>query len=65
VRIRGGLYNITSSAKDIGNALADYIIADSKGKGRAIILYDAQYAIARLKAESMKHEQGRIDEARA
>lgn len=50
------LYNITSSGKEIGNALADYIIADSKGKGRAIILYDAQYAIARLKAESMKQE---------
>ena len=48
--------NISSSGVDIGKALADYIIADSKGKGRAIILYDAQYAIAKLKAESMKAE---------
>lgn len=48
--------NITSSGDEIGKALADYIIADSKGKGRAIILYDAQYAIAKLKAEAMKKE---------
>lgn len=48
--------NITSSGEEIGKALADYIIADSKGRGRAIILYDAQYAIAKLKAEAMKRE---------
>lgn len=48
--------NISSSGEEIGKALADYIIADSNGKGRAIILYDAQYAIAKLKAESMKKE---------
>ncbi len=48
--------NITSSGEEIGKALADYIIADSNGKGRAIILYDAQYAIAKLKAEAMKKE---------
>ncbi len=48
--------NISSSGVDIGKALADYIIADSNGKGRAIILYDAQYAIAKLKAEAMKAE---------
>lgn len=48
--------NITSSGTEIGKALADYIIADSNGEGRAIILYDAQYAIAREKAESMKNQ---------
>lgn len=48
------VYNCTSSGTEIGKALADYIIADSDGKGRAIILYDAQYAIAREKAEAME-----------
>ncbi len=50
----GLAYNCTSSGTEIGKALADYIIADSNGEGRAIILYDAQYAIAREKAEAMK-----------
>ncbi|HVP17610.1 MAG TPA: substrate-binding domain-containing protein [Spirochaetia bacterium] len=48
--------NISSSGVEIGKALADSIIADSNGKGRAIILYDAQNAIAKLKAEAMKAE---------
>ncbi len=50
------LFNCTSSGTEIGKALADYIIADSDGKGRAIILYDAQYAIAREKAEAMRDQ---------
>ena len=50
----GLAYNCTSKGSDIGNAMADYVIADSEGQGRAIILYDAQYAIAREKAEAMK-----------
>jgi ribose transport system substrate-binding protein len=50
------LYNCTSSPNDIGAALADYVIADSNGTGRAIILYDALFAIARHKAEAMKTE---------
>jgi ribose transport system substrate-binding protein len=49
-------YNCTSSGIEIGKALADYIIADSNGQGRAIILYDAQYAIAREKAEAMRNQ---------
>lgn len=48
--------NISSSGVEIGKALADFVIADSNGKGRAVILYDAQDAIAGLKAESMKAE---------
>lgn len=50
------LFNCTSDGTEIGKALADYIIADSDGKGRAIILYDAQYAIARQKAEAMRDQ---------
>lgn len=48
------LYNVTSSGTEIGHALADYVIADSEGQGKVVILYDAQYAIAREKAEAMK-----------
>lgn len=47
-------FNCTTSGTEIGKAMADFVIADSKGKGRAIILYDAQYAIAREKAEAMR-----------
>ena len=47
-------YNCTSDGADIGEALADYIIADSNGKGRAIILTDKLYAIARYKSGAMK-----------
>jgi len=50
----GLLYNCTTKPEEIGAALADYIIAHSNGKGRAIVLYDALYAIARAKANAMK-----------
>jgi ribose transport system substrate-binding protein len=49
-------YNVTSDPNEIGRALADYIIADSNGKGNAVILYNQLYAIARHKAEAMKSE---------
>lgn len=49
-------YNIESSPQGIGKAQADYVIAKSRGKGRAIILYDAEYAVARYKAEAMRDE---------
>jgi len=49
-------YNIESSPEGIGKAEADYVIAMSHGKGRAIILYDAEYAVARYKAEAMRTE---------
>ncbi len=49
-------YNIESSPQGIGKAEADYVIAMSHGKGRAIILYDAEYAVARYKAEAMRDE---------
>jgi ribose transport system substrate-binding protein len=52
-----GLFsNITSDPHDIGKAEADYIIADSCGTGKAIILYDGNYEIARTKAEAMRDE---------
>ena len=52
-----GLFsNITSDPHDIGAAEADYIIADSCGTGKAIILYDGNYEIARTKAEAMRDE---------
>lgn len=53
---RNLLFNITTSGTQIGNAMADYVIADSDGKGRAIILYDSLYAIAREKAEGMRDQ---------
>lgn len=53
------IYNVATSGTEIGHALADYVISDSQGKGKVIILYDAQYAIAREKAEAMKE---RIEE---
>jgi ribose transport system substrate-binding protein len=49
-------YNIESSPEGIGQAEADYVIAMSHGKGRAIVLYDAEYAVARYKAEAMRDE---------
>lgn len=49
-------YNIESSPLGIGQAQADYIIAMTHGKGRAIVLYDAEYAVARYKAEAMRDE---------
>ena len=49
-------YNIESSPEGIGKAEADYVIATSNGHGRSIILYDAEYAVARYKAEAMRTE---------
>lgn len=46
--------NIGSEPSEIGYALADYIIADSKGQGKAMILYDSLYEVARAKAEAMQ-----------
>ncbi len=49
-----GLYsNIVSEVTDIGEAEADYIIADSCGKANALVLYDAAYEIARNKSKAM------------
>jgi ribose transport system substrate-binding protein len=49
-------YNIESSPQGIGEAEADYIVAKSDGKARAIVLYDSEYAVARHKAEVMRDE---------
>ncbi|MGE4248693.1 MAG: substrate-binding domain-containing protein [Parvibaculaceae bacterium] len=46
--------NIGSEPKEIGAALADFIIADSNGAGKAMILYDNVFDVARAKAEAMK-----------
>lgn len=46
--------NIGSEPSEIGYALADYIIADSKGQAKAMILYDSLYEVARAKAEAMR-----------
>jgi ribose transport system substrate-binding protein len=52
-----GLFdNITSDPHDIGKAEADYVIADSCGKAKAIVLYDGNYDIARTKAMAMRDE---------
>lgn len=54
-------WNIGGAPDSIGAALADYIIADSQGKGQAIILYDSQFAVATMKAEAMKKEFAKCD----
>lgn len=46
--------NIGSEPGEIGAALADFIIADSNGTGKAMILYDSLFDVARAKAEAMK-----------
>ncbi|MHB8619083.1 MAG: substrate-binding domain-containing protein [Chloroflexota bacterium] len=50
-----GLFtNIEEDPKEIGLAEAQYAIADSGGKARAIIVFHGEYAIAQIKAEAMK-----------
>jgi ribose transport system substrate-binding protein len=50
-----GLFtNITTDPRDIAKAMAEYIIADSCGTGKAIIEYDSNYQIATMKGETMK-----------
>jgi ribose transport system substrate-binding protein len=48
------LYNNTSDPIEIANAMADFVIADSKGKGRVIILYVDSHSIANAKGNAMK-----------
>ena len=52
-------YNISSDPSQIGTALADFVIADSGGTGKAMILYDALFDVARAKAEGMRDEFAR------
>jgi ribose transport system substrate-binding protein len=50
-----GLFtNVSQDPASIGTAEAQYAIAKSNGTARAVIVYDALYAIARFKAEAMK-----------
>ena len=52
-----GLFtNVSQDPASIGTAEAQYAIAKSKGTARVVIVYDAQYAIARFKAIAMKAE---------
>jgi ribose transport system substrate-binding protein len=52
-----GLFtNVSQDPATIGKAEAQYAIAKSGGTARAVIVYDALYAIARYKAEAMKAE---------
>ncbi len=46
--------NITTKGTDIGEALGDFAIAHSDGKGRVVVIYDAEYAIAREKSNAMR-----------
>lgn len=48
--------NITSDPYQIGQAEADYAIADSCGTAKVIIEYDSTYQVATVKAEAMKAE---------
>jgi ribose transport system substrate-binding protein len=50
-----GLFsNITSDPRDIGAAMADYLIARSCGTARSIVLFDSVYEIAQFKGEAMR-----------
>jgi len=50
-----GLYsNITSDPRDIGAAMADYLIARSCGTARSVVLFDSVYEIAQFKGEAMR-----------
>ena len=50
-----GLYsNITSDPRDIGAAMADYLIARTCGTARSIVLFDSVYEIAEFKGVAMR-----------
>ncbi len=48
------LYNNTSAPVDIAKAMADFVISDSNGKGRVIVLYIDSHSIANAKGNAMK-----------
>ncbi|MFO1057119.1 MAG: substrate-binding domain-containing protein [Dongiaceae bacterium] len=47
-------YNIQQDTKEIGKAEADWIIADSNGTGRVVILSHNEYAIAATKSHATR-----------
>jgi ribose transport system substrate-binding protein len=50
-----GLFsNITTDPRDIGAAMADYLIARECGAARAVVLFDSVYEIAEFKGVSMR-----------
>lgn len=50
-----GLFsNITSDPRDIGAAMADYLIARSCGTARSVVLFDSVYQIAEFKGMAMR-----------
>ncbi|CAN5509105.1 hypothetical protein BH24CHL9_BH24CHL9_15070 [soil metagenome] len=46
--------NLTSDPRDIGAAMADYLIARTCGTARSVVLFDSVYEIAQFKGESMR-----------
>lgn len=50
----GVFYNIQQDPRDIGRAQADWIIADSDGKGRVVVTTHCEYAIACAKGEATR-----------
>jgi len=49
----GLYYNCSGDPREIGEALAQFVVAKTKGKGKVIILYDAMYQICRYKKDGM------------
>jgi ribose transport system substrate-binding protein len=50
-----GLYsNITSDPRDIGSAMADYLIARTCGTAKSVVLFDSVYQIAEFKGMAMR-----------
>ena len=48
--------NIQEDPREIGKAEADWVIADSNGKARVIVLSHNEYAIAEVKSNATKDE---------
>lgn len=49
-------WSVSQDPAEIGQAMGDFVSAHSAGAGRSTVLYDANYAIARLKAENMRDQ---------
>ncbi|MDR1915722.1 MAG: substrate-binding domain-containing protein [Synergistaceae bacterium] len=55
------LYNNTTTPEAIGRAMADFVIADSNGRGRVLIVYNDSHSIANAKGNAMRK---RIEECK-
>ncbi len=52
----GVFFDASEQPVEIGKAMADYVIAKSEGKGRAVFVWDPSYEIAKAKREGFLKE---------